>query len=284
MTLGIAWVREIGSVRELIVASDSRLSGGEFWDSNPKIMLLPRSDCVISFAGSTFDAYPLMLQAYNAIKMYEPAETRLLDIIELKGHLIRMFNHSRSFISMLPHGVTQAIPAAGFMLSGYSWRTKQFHIWILHYDAHIGRFTFRPIGQWGGQEEGSRKVIGFIGDDDVVATAREQLISLLRERNALTSASFNMEPFEVLRDIIRGNNFPSVGGPIQLVKVYQHSNVAPFGVYWPQKKDGAVALLGRPLMDYERSRWGVLDPDNPTQFIQSEIEVPDVLKQTDDEA
>jgi hypothetical protein len=43
MTLGMAWVRNFGSVRELIVVSDSRLSGGQFWDSNPKIMLLPRS-------------------------------------------------------------------------------------------------------------------------------------------------------------------------------------------------------------------------------------------------
>ncbi len=32
MTLGIAWVRYIGSVKELIVTSDSRLSGGQFWD------------------------------------------------------------------------------------------------------------------------------------------------------------------------------------------------------------------------------------------------------------
>jgi hypothetical protein len=73
MTLGMAWARSMGDIRELIVASDSRLGGGQFWDANPKVMLLPRNDCVISFAGDTNDAYPIMLQAYNAIKMFPAA-------------------------------------------------------------------------------------------------------------------------------------------------------------------------------------------------------------------
>lgn len=45
MTLGIAWERVKGGVRELVIASDSRLSGGgRTWDGNPKILTLPRSD------------------------------------------------------------------------------------------------------------------------------------------------------------------------------------------------------------------------------------------------
>jgi hypothetical protein len=72
----MAWVRNPGSLRELVVASDSRLSGGQFWDANPKSMLLPRSDRVLSFAGGTFDAYPLMLQAFNAIDTVTRLKTR----------------------------------------------------------------------------------------------------------------------------------------------------------------------------------------------------------------
>ena len=104
MTLGIIWVRSVGQIRELVVASDSRLSGGQYWDANPKIMLLPRSDSVLSFSGNTNDAYPFMLQAWNAVKMYAPAENRAMDIADLKGHLIRVFNHSRNFITGLPRG------------------------------------------------------------------------------------------------------------------------------------------------------------------------------------
>ena len=264
MTLGMAWVRETGQVRELIVASDSRLSGGQHWDANPKIMLLPRSDAVLSFAGNTWDAYPLMIQAYNAIKMFPPAQSRAMDLADLKGHLIRIFNHSRTFISYLPRGQNAPDdPEAIFTLSGYSWRTKQFSVWTLHYDPSIGRFTFRPTSEWGGQEPDAHKIIAYVGDPEPIQHAKEQLVSILRDRDKLTSGSLDMEPFEVLRDTIRSGKFPSVGGPIQMVKIYEHANAVPVGVYWPDKESGTVAVLGRPLLEYEKVPWGIIDPDSP---------------------
>jgi hypothetical protein len=264
VTLGMAWVRSVGGVRELVIASDSRLSGGQFWDANPKIMLLPRSDAVISFAGDTADAYPLMLQAYNAIKMFPPAETRSLDLAELKGHLIRVFDHARAFISNLPRGQSKPGGAdAKFMLSGYSWKTKKFHVWTLHYDRSIDGFTFRPTTEWGGQESNAYKLIAYVGDKEAVHAAKQNLVSMLREREKLTKGALDMEPFVVLRDIIRAKTVSSVGGPIQLVKIYEHANAVPIGVYWPDRSAGCIALLGRPLMDYEKSKWGVIDPDNP---------------------
>lgn len=264
MTLGMAWVRAVGGVRELVVASDSRLSGGQHWDANPKIMLLPRSDAVISFAGNTWDAYPLMLQAYNAIKMFPPAEKRILDVPELKGHLIRVFDHARKFITGLPRGQhAPDDPDAIFVLSGYSWRTKKFHVWTLHYDRSLAGFTFRPTTEWGGQEPGAYKLITYIGDAEPIQKAKDALVSILRDRNKLQTGSLDMEPFEVLRDIIRSKAFPSVGGPIQLVKIYEHSNAVPVGVYWPDRASGVISVLGRPLLEYEKSQWGVIDPDNP---------------------
>ena len=253
MTLGIIWVRSVGQIRELVVASDSRLSGGQYWDANPKIMLLPRSDSVLSFSGNTNDAYPFMLQAWNAVKMYAPAENRAMDIADLKGHLIRVFNHSRNFITGLPRG--QETPDAAeaiFALSGYSWRTQKFHIWKLHYDQSITQYTFRPTTAWSGQEKDAYKLVAYVGDDAAIRKAKEQLVQLLREREKISSGSLDMEPFEVLRDIIRSETFPSVGGPIQIVKIYEHSNAVPVGVYWPNKEAGAVSIFGRPLMDYER--------------------------------
>jgi hypothetical protein len=256
----MAWVRSIGSIRELIVGSDSRLSGGQFWDANPKIMLLPRSDCVISFAGDTNDAYPLMLQAYNAIQMFPAAVNRSLDIAAVKGHLIRVFNHSRLFISNPPRGQGTAPPDALFMLSGYSWREKTFRIWTLHYDPHLGRFTFRSAGSWSGEGQ-EQKVIAFVGDEEAVIEAKRLLVEKLRMAGRLTAGGLNMEPFEVLRDIIRAGCFPSVGGSPQLVKVYEHMNTVPLGVYWPNRKSNQITLLGRPLMDYEKVGWRVVDPD-----------------------
>lgn len=262
MTLGMAWVRSIGGIKELIVASDSRLSGGQFWDANPKIMLMPRTDCVLSFAGDTNNAYPLMLQAYNAILMFNPALSRKLDIANLKGHLVRVFNHSRTFISNLPTGQDRPEPpGAIFMLAGFSWRAKAFKIWTLYFDHNSRSFTFRPAGSWAGpgQED---KIIAFVGDRDAIIEAKRRLVERLRSTGRLTSGGLNMEPFDVLRDILRLEIFKSVGGAPQIVKIYEHMNVVPLGVYWPDRDSGQVAVLGRPLMEYEKVNWRVLDPDD----------------------
>jgi hypothetical protein len=264
MTLGIAWVRAVGDTRELIVASDSRLSGGQFWDANPKLMMLPRSDCVISFAGSTFDAYPLMLQAHNAIAMFEMAVNRSLDIAHLKGHLIRVFNHSRTFITNPPVGQKEPSPPdAIFMLSGYSWRKKRFEIWQLYFDHKLAKFTFRPAGSWQSHKKLEKK-IAFVGSEAAVAGAKSKLVEVLRQTDKLKDgAFFDMEPFQVLRDIIRSKEFPSVGGAPQLMKIYEHMNAVPFGIYWPDKVSRQITVLGRPLLDYEKVSWAVIDPDKP---------------------
>ena len=120
-----------------------------------------------------------------------------------------------------------------------------------------------PTTEWGGQEPDGYKLIAYIGDPEPVQLAKENLVSILRDRGKLRGGSLDMEPFEVLRDIIRSEKFPSVGGPVQLVKIYEHANAIPVGVYWPDKASGTVAVLGRPLLDYEKSQWGVLDPDCP---------------------
>ena len=285
MTLGVQWVRSVGGIRELVVASDSRLNAGQHWDGNPKIMLLPRSDCVLSFSGDTDDAYPLMLQAWNAVEMHGPAKDRSMDIAELKGHLIRMFNHSRTFISRLPRGQSVAGPAkAIFALSGYSWRTRRFHIWKLHHDKAIGKFTFRPATKWGGQVPNALKLISWLGDDDAIGDAKKRLVTLLKERGKISIGSLDMEPFEVLRDIIRAETFASVGGPVQLVKIYEHANTTPVGVFWPDKKPGNVCVFGRRLMKYERIPWGVIDPDSPDRahpFSAAELyEMPHIDEKT----
>jgi hypothetical protein len=154
-----------------------------------------------------------MLQTYNAISMYPHVTNRAFDVIDLKGHIIRVLNYSRQFISHLPVGepVPQP-PEASFMFSGYSWREKRFRVWQLHYNLHASEFAFRRAMPWRAQVGKASKVIGFVGDFEAIKKAKAMLVSLLRSRNKLDRGGLNMEPFEVLRDIIRSKEFPSVGG------------------------------------------------------------------------
>jgi hypothetical protein len=146
MTLSMAWVRQVNQTNELVFASDSRLRGGdEVSDYGPKIFTLPRSDCLISFAGDTDDAYPLMLQMAHGIEFYQKSNDRRTDITQAKAIAIDVFNQVREEYHDFPRDRTAAgDPKVSFIFGGFSWRLSKFLIWTLHYQPDIDRFTFRP--------------------------------------------------------------------------------------------------------------------------------------------
>lgn len=265
VTLTAAWIRQIGNVEELIVASDSRLRGGEAWDCCPKILTLPREDCVIAFAGNTWWAYPLMLQMANAIALHPGSMSRKVDIVDLKGHVLRVFEQMLDTVHDLPNG--QERPdrplKTEFLFGGYSWKSGGFRVWKLHFDTEIDRYTFRRATPWRGQERGAHKVVAFAGD--AAGAAKERLDDLLKQRDKNQTGSFDMEPFEILRDIIRDGSHPTVGGPPQLVKVYRFARTQAFAVAWPDAR-GSAATFGRQALGYESYAAPLIDPDNPTAF------------------
>jgi len=259
MTLGMAWVRHLGRTREFVVAVDSRLSGGRAWDCSPKLLMLPRSDCMLAFAGDSLDAYPLMLQIVNSINLHPRTLDRTIDIVHLKGHMARVWRSMRDFIHSLPRGQTVPDPYdVTFMFGGYSWREKDFRFWRMTSTGTT--FTSENPKRWGPDYTTLR--IHFFGDEPAVADAKKRLAKLMLERGKLPGGDFDMEPFEVLRDIIRSGVHNSVGGPPQMAKSYEHMNTVPFAIYWPDRASGHATVLGRPLMEYELPRWPIVDPDN----------------------
>lgn len=110
MTVVAAWVGRRKDGREhLYIASDSRVSGGQRLDVCPKIMMLPRSDCALCFAGDTATTYPLMLQLGYAIAAHEPARERNLDIARVKAHLLRVFT---DVVNRIADAVARCVPFA----------------------------------------------------------------------------------------------------------------------------------------------------------------------------
>ena len=263
MTVCVAWIRRIGGCEELVFASDSRLSGGRSLDFCPKILALSRSDCAIAFAGDTDFAYPLMLQLSMGIETYHRSKSRAMDIRELKTHALKVFN---SFADAV-HDYVESMdkPNVSFIFGGYSWIHRKFDLWTFSYNKKQKAFLSKPHSHW---------LTGFdpiaFGGDKAI-DARNRLISLLRERHSLTHEScriehLDMEPLEVLRDMLRtSKSTDSIGGALQVVKVYQHMNARPIGVLWPDQH-GSVHLHGRPLLGYESTDAWILDPDSFRTF------------------
>ncbi|EGR4159104.1 TPA: hypothetical protein ACYHS5_003728 [Vibrio cholerae] len=270
MTLIAAWVRHHNKAKELYVASDSRLNGGQTWDIGTKVLDLGRGDAVIAFAGRTANAYPLMLQLQTAVKMHTKLRTRAYDLTELKGHVLRIFNDMWQKISDLPHGQKKPDPAeTSFILAGYSWKISDFKIWTVYFDETNNEFKFSTASKHR-KRGGGNKYFAFIGDDANLANNR--VYEILRERDRVSSVGMIMEPFEVLLDFIRDSSKPYIGGAPQMYKIYAHMNTMPYNVYWPNDGSGTIAFGGRVLMPYERNEYLAFNPDT---FEVSETNWPD---------
>jgi len=251
MTISIAWIRKVGTKEELVFASDSRTRCFGSWDASPKIFPLERTDCAMSFAGDTSFSYPFMTQIQFFIKSYPKSQNRFQDICHFKGHLLNMMNY------MLSYKSDYEVPEVRFLFGGYSWERKRFYLWHIFFDNKSRQFVAAEVRTWKGIKV--TRPISFIGDYHFEFETR--LIDLLKERKKFINGYFNMEPFEVLVQMLKENNHDLIGGPPQLLKVYPHMNRTPIAVKWFSKDKEYISLLGRPLQDYENAFYPVMDPD-----------------------
>lgn len=278
MTIAISWTRKIRDCDELVFVSDSQLSGdGSTFDGCPKILTLPRNDCAISFAGYTGHAFPMMLQLALAIDSHAPSKRGSLDLASLRTHALKLFDGMAEQLRPSKHvnNSEDSTPGADFLFGGYSWIKKDFQLWSVSYRAGDKRFVANP-SQWLNYSEDAKRVIlrnrkrangehnlgriAFAGDQ--ASLAKQLLLEKLNSKGGRRKA-LDMEPFEVVRDMLRNpHHAETIGGSPQVVKVYQYMRTAPLGVYWPSKADGTVHLQGRACLGYERVERWVLDPDS----------------------
>jgi hypothetical protein len=251
MTLVAAWVRRTGTPdEELVVASDSRLSGGLTWDQGPKLFPLARGDCVLAFAGDTAFAYPVVLQILLYLQDFEGAATRRLPLEELISHLEKLVTRLLRDVRDLPAN-TQLKEEFHLLVAGRSVLTHQWRNWVSRFDT--AKQTFHL-------ENPRTRTVGAVLIGDGAVAARKILGSQLRPQRGGT-IHLDWEPFDVLRDMIRSQEYRTVGGPIQLVAVKQRLATMSFAVMWPRRSGGKLTLLGRELLEYERTQRLAFDPD-----------------------
>lgn len=294
MTISIAWIRQLKGREELVFVSDSRLSGdGRLFDSCPKMLTLPRNDCAIAFKGYTGDAFPMMLQLGLAIDAYNPAKRGELKLSSLKEHAIQVFNSMAETIICAVKPKQDVSPSAEFLFGGYSWFRKSFQLWHIRYMPKIKTFAASAVPWVGYREEfGSvgwsyKKTdsevqligrIGVIGDNAQVKLARKLLSEKIKAKASHGPFSLNMEPFEVVRDMLRSADSEStIGGAPQMIIVHQFMHAAPVGVYWPKKKSGRVFIQGRPILGYENIDRYILDPDTFELESPYKTEIPPAI-------
>ncbi len=223
------------------MASDSRLGGGEEWDACAKIFDIGRSDALIGFAGNTWRALPLIFQILATTRSYEGSQLRTLDLPKYAGHLERVLN---TVLARASGPASSAPPECEFMLAGWSWSEGRFLIYHYTFDKVKNAFIVyskknppRSI-----RARGRVRIFGAIGD------AGQNLTGRLAKSYNLGEISGKMDyhPLEALYQQTEDPKVHSVGGPLQIAKVYRSIRVEHFAT----RIDGKLYISGRPVLPY----------------------------------
>jgi len=252
MTLCIAWIRQKGETEELVFATDSCLTGGEKWNTGIKLFELPRKDCLLCFAGSTFRAYPLILNLVASIKFDKRLSSQQTDIKEVLDYLTELFSDLCADIKEGVEDIHELRAEAEFLFGGWSWKLQKFCIWKLCYSKDAGGFIFEDY-----HNQQLSRICIFLGDK--IESARELYRKEFEDDNF--DAPLNMEPLKVLAVMARDKeNYPSIEGALQIAKVYASGTLEFFGVMWPST-DGKPSFLGRELSNFNKPPVRYIDPD-----------------------
>ena len=255
-----AWVRKTRKSEELIVASDSRVTGGIALNHAPKIFPLQRSDAVMAYCGPTLVAYPILLQVKASLDAHDETRNRVVDIIHLKAHIEKTIERVRARIRGLPTN-DDTHRSFKFLLAGYSWKLSRFKVWTFRYDIQTREFNAYSMPR-------NDQYI-FMSDSHAnELRARDELRRRVFRNPIGIRNEVDWEPLKVLISIIEDRESDDIGGPPQMVKIYRHANTLPVNVLWPEDKteEGLnvrtyeINHLGRPLLGYEKTSLLTLDP------------------------
>lgn len=275
MTISIAWVRREGTTAELIMASDSRLSGGGHIDHCQKVYSLPREDCGIAFCGSTLITYPFISQLINSIVEYKKVFDRAVDFVHFRGRVVALLNRFISHHEDIDRSeLVDDLRDTSFLFCGWSWRLNDFQIAQIYFDHKIHRFVSRESGYW--------KILGLARDDaveinmigDYRSEFNQRLCQQLGPKIAAykagenTNLVLNYEPLQVLSEMLRDPAFTDrrsglrglIGGAPQVMKIYPFMRTLNYAVEWQVGDRKVMAMKGRQLGGFERVTAQIIDP------------------------
>lgn len=279
MTLCVAWIRQANNTEELVFVTDSTLTGGEKWDHGIKLFELPRKDCLLSFAGSTARAYPLILNLISSITFDKHLDSPSTNIEEVLKHIAELFTDLIQKIvkEIETEDIHELRSGAHFIFGGWDWQRGLFRVWELFYSKDVEGFLFNEVTD----DDSKTRFYTFVGDaqqDDFIGQIKKRFQQLLIDEDKLDS-KLDMEPLKLLREIALDGNIREVGGSLQIAKVYKSSRTEFFGITWPSSNSEPY-FQGRKYNQVSKPPVRYLNPDT---FEIMEMDLPDKID-FDDEA
>lgn len=273
MTLCVAWIRQANDTEELVFATDSTLTGGEKWDHGVKLFELPRKDCLLSFAGSTARAYPLILNLVSSISFDKHLDAPATNIEEVLKHIADLFTDLIQKIvkEIDSEDIHELRGGARFIFGGWDWQRSLFRVWELFYSKEVEGFLFNEVTD----DDTKTRFYTFVGDaqqDDFSEQTKKRFQQLLIDEDKLDS-KLDMEPLKLLREIALDASIREVGGSLQIAKIYKSSRTEFFGITWPSS-DSPPYFQGRKYNPVTKPPVRYLNPDT---FEIMEMDLPDKI-------
>jgi hypothetical protein len=248
VTIGLAYLRGAG-IREIVIASDSRLSGGETWDECQKVFPLRRGDCALVFAGAYYRFYPVFCQIVTFCDLHKRIYSRAVPIGQLSSKVQEVAQHLLSQVKDLPKNTVHAEGSFEFLLCGWNWENGVPFLRHFRYDDQTGKVSRRHIPMGVSKRSDSQPVY-FIGD--CVPTVKKNYNRTVKPTDVL-----DYEPIELVQTVIDSGEINTIGGVIQGVKIYRHLNSLPLAI----KRQTERYVFGRQLFAWEEVEYEVANLD-----------------------
>lgn len=251
MTLCIGWIRQLPKSEEICIAADSMFTGGgSRLPVAPKLFPLQRGDCAIACAGNTGYTMPLVEHINHAIEINGPIKDRAYDFHHFV-HLVEDVVNSCMAREREEQINEQAGPDFSMILAGYSWVDKKSKLYTITFDKRTEKMKASSATTIMGSP------VAVIGDYYLLPKVRRKIYKAFEEAGIKRGDAFGYEPLDVLTEYINDGSIDSVGGHLQMLKIYPFMKVMPIGFFYPEEK--RIYYYGRPLLKYETFPYPIFD-------------------------
>lgn len=251
MTLCVSWIRRAGRTKELMLAADSLLNGGGDFMEAPKIFPLKRGDCAIACAGDTAYTFPIVTHILQSIDLNVKSRTRAQDFVELVHYFEELMNSCLASV-VAPITDKDKGPDFQMLFVGYSAKLKDFKMVVFQYDKS------RKVMKRRTEKTLKKNKVAVIGDKGATKKGETNLVSLYRRELFLRleadcigdNGCIDMQPLDVLNNIIKDNRYRTVSGHLQMLKICDFMSILPYAIMEDNNPE-SIYYMGRKLMNYE---------------------------------
>lgn len=221
MTLCVAWKRRVNSQDQLVLATDSMITGGLEYPHGTKLLVFGRGDCGLCWEGSTTFTYSFAENARVDIDLSDSLSISDKPLFIVARRLTKVFNTLWQ-ANLNDSSSLFKTEKFSFLFGGYCPTYKEIQFWHIKQKEQSQGFSSEKRRL----DYGKPYFIGSGGDSARAIRDRESDIS----------------PYQVLLRIIEDSSIRDVGGVPQLVTI-DHTGLKVIGVV----KDDERYVFGRKL-------------------------------------